>query len=236
MRRFMATIVDDVAIFDESEVSHMIKVNRLTVGDDVIAQTRDAQFVCRLTSVTRHRAEGEVLRPLECESNPNINITLYMAYTKSESLELVAQKATELGLSTFVPYFCTRCVKRPDGTGADKHRQRMLKISREALKQCGRVKPLDIEPVIEFEDLLKRIPEHALMLYAYEESDESLKEAMHNADDIALIIGPEGGFTPGEAEQIISAGGKSVSLGKRILRAETAAIALLSVVGYETGC
>ncbi len=236
MRRFFATVNNGVAVFDETEVAHMIKVNRLTVGDDVVAQTRDAQYVCRLTSVTKHRAEGEIIKPLESVGNPNINITLYMAYTKSESLELVAQKATELGLSTFVPFFCARCVKRPDGTGADKHRQRMLKISRESLKQCGRVTPLAIEPAINFDELLKKIPEHALMLYAYEESDDSLKEAMKNAEDIALIIGPEGGFTAEEAKKIIAAGGKSVSLGKRILRAETAAIALLSIVGYETGC
>ncbi len=236
MRRFFATVDGKTAVFDDAEVVHISRVNRLKKGDEVIAQTEQGQYECRLTDVSKQHAEGEILKEIPCQSNPRARITLYMAYAKSEKLEFIAEKGTELGLTALVPFFSSRCVKTPDAQGALKHKQRMQRISREALKQCGRVKPLEIGDVLSFEEMIRAINDHDLTLFAYEKSDVDLKNILESAENIAIIIGPEGGFALDEADKITDAGAKSVSLGKRILRAETAAIALLSVVGYETGC
>ena len=122
-----------------------------------------------------------------------------------------------------------RSVRVPDEKSGAKLMGRCERIALEAMKQCGRSKKMKLGGILGFDEMVRRVKEHELALLAYEASESSLHNAMCDADDIALIIGPEGGFEEAEAETLREAGAREVSLGKRILRAETAAIAFCAV-------
>ena len=166
-----------------------------------------------------------------------MELTLYVAYMKSDKMELILQKTVELGICCFAPFVSSRCVKKPKEGG--KAQERFEKIAEGAVKQCGRAAEVRILQPLSFKEVLEKIPRHDAVLFAYEKSEIALRqvfEQVREQRDIALIVGPEGGFSEREAEQIIAAGGRSVSLGRRILRGETAAIALTALAAYETGC
>ena len=166
-----------------------------------------------------------------------MELTLYVAYMKSDKMELILQKTVELGICCFAPFVSSRCVKKPKEGG--KAQERFEKIAEGAVKQCGRAAAVRILQPLSFKEVLEKIPRHDAVLFAYEKSEIALRqvfEQVREQKDIALIVGPEGGFSEQEAGQIIAAGGRSVSLGRRILRGETAAIALTALAAYETGC
>lgn len=238
MRRFFPERIEDgIAYFSAEESRHMAKVLRMQPQDKIIVPEGRGEWVCELAKVSVDGCTAKTLTYGGCNAEPKKKLTLYMAYTKSDKMELCVQKAVELGVSSFVPFISSRCVKIPDDAGAKKANARFKRIAFEAVKQCGRANEAEILLPISFEELLKSVSEHELTLFAYEASEGSLKDCFNSkADDYALVIGPEGGFTPYEAEQITKAGAKNVSLGTRILRAETAAIALAAITAYESGC
>lgn len=238
MRRFFASeTAENRVILSGGEAVHASRVLRMQPGDLFTAVSGGEELICRAVEVGAAEIVGEVQERRECPGEPRVAITLYVAYMKADKLELILQKAVELGMGTFAPFVSSRCVKRPKEGG--KAGERFAKIADAAVKQCGRAREVRIEPAMGFEQLLERIPGHESVLFAYENSKVSLRRVFHEIQgqrDIALIIGPEGGFSPEEAEQIVAAGARQVSLGRRILRGETAAIALLALTAYETGC
>lgn len=237
MRRFFAEkIENNTAVLTGSEAEHLSRVLRLKAGDPILVAGEGEEYVCRLVQVEKQRAEAEILQIRPCLADPRRRITLYLAYMKSDKMEIVAQKAVELGVSALRPFISSRCVKVPEEKAAAKARERMSRIAFEALKQCGRTRAMEVGMPLSFSEFLQEISGHALTLFAYEQSQKPLKEALCGAEDIALIVGPEGGFSPEEAAEIEAAGARQVSLGRRILRGETAAIALAAIVAYETEC
>lgn len=214
----------------------MRKVLRMTPGMEIIVPEGRGEWLAEITSLEGD-AQAKLLEWRGCKAEPNKCITLYLAYTKSDKMELVVQKAVELGASRVVPFISSRCVKIPDEKSAGKANERMKRIAHEAVKQCGRSNEMEVLLPMSFAELLSQISGHDLTVFAYECADAPLKPVLQTgADNIAVIIGCEGGFSEKEAEQIIAAGAKCVSLGNRILRAETAAIALLAITAYETEC
>ena len=238
MKRFFAEQTEEnFVLFSKEESNHIVRVIRMREGDELIAADGIFDLHCRITEADPMCVRAEILSRTENRANPKADITLYMACSKSDKLELAAQKACELGASAFIPFISKRCVKVPDAKSAEKLAGRLDRIAFEALKQCGRNIPMHTEKPISFRELLSRISETDLVLFAYEAAEESLREAFTEAKGkkIALIVGCEGGFEEKEAEEIVAAGAKQVSLGSRILRAETAAIALMAVASYELG-
>ncbi|MBQ9941538.1 MAG: 16S rRNA (uracil(1498)-N(3))-methyltransferase, partial [Christensenellaceae bacterium] len=195
---------------------------------------------CRIESIDKEQTTAILLEERPAPGEPRQDIRLFLAYMKADKMEWVAQKATELGVSAFCPFISSRCVKVPVGPAAEKAAERQRRISYEALKQCGRTRRVDVHLPISFEQLLGEIEkEGRTALFAYEASEGSLQKALNALPEgkgIDLIVGPEGGFSEEEARCIVEKGALSVSLGRRILRGETAAIALLAIAGYETGC
>ena len=238
MRRFFAgKVTQDRAFLLGGEAEHFSRVLRMTAGDSFLAVHQGKELVCRALSVENGEVCAEILESRDCPGEPSVDITLYVAYMKSDKMELILQKAVELGIGCFAPFVSSRCVKKPKEGG--KAQERFEKIAEGAVKQCGRAAAVRILQPLSLEQVLERIPQHGAVLFAYEKSEIALKqvfEQIREQKDIALIIGPEGGFSEQEAEQIIAAGGRSISLGSRILRGETAAIALTALTAYETGC
>ncbi len=238
MRRFFAGKVTENRVFLlGGEAEHFSRVLRMQAGDQFVAAYQGKELVCRALSAENGEVCAEILETRDCPGEPSVDITLYVAYMKSDKMELILQKAVELGIGCFAPFVSSRCVKKPKEGG--KAQERFEKIAEGAVKQCGRAAAVRILPPLSLEEVLREIPQHGAVLFAYEKSEIALRqvfEQIREQKDIALIIGPEGGFSEQEAEQIIAAGGRSVSLGRRILRGETAAIALTALTAYETGC
>lgn len=229
--------IGDSVTMSSEESAHMTRVLRMKAGDKfILVDGVGGENICCISSVDNGLVSADVLEKRACEADPKVKITLYQACLKSDKLEFVLQKSVELGVSAYVPFVSSRCVKVPDSKGMQKMKTRMDKIAAEAVKQCGRAVLPEVGTAIRFPELIKRLEEHELVLFAYECETAPLKGTIGSAKDIALVIGPEGGFDLSEAEAIKTAGAVSVSLGKRILRAETAALALTAIVSYETGC
>ena len=159
MRRFFAEkIENNTAVLTGSEAEHLSRVLRLKAGDPILVAGEGEEYVCRLVQVEKQRAEAEILQTRPCLADPRRRITLYLAYMKSDKMEIVAQKAVELGVSALRPFISSRCVKVPEEKAAAKARERMSRIAFEALKQCGRPGPWRWECLFRFPNSYRRFP------------------------------------------------------------------------------
>lgn len=241
MRRFFAENVEyGQAIFAGTEAAHMRRVLRIQPGDEVLAIWGGMEHVCQVERVTESEVAAKVLETRPCAGEPRRELALFLAYMKSDKMELVAQKATELGITSYQPFLSARCVKTPEGRAAEKAQERMARVSIEACKQCGRAKPMQVALPVPFRGMLELLAGYETVIFAYENAvfplADALERARQRSGSVALVVGAEGGFTEKEAAVLAAAGAMQVSLGSRILRGETAAIALSAIAAYETGC
>lgn len=216
---------------------HIARSLRMAVGDSVVVCDGGGnEYDCTLTRIRDEECECKIKGVRPSDTEPPVNITLYMAYPKGDKLETVVQKAVELGACRIVPFESSRCIKKPKAEKADKQTERLCKIAREAAKQCGRGILPEVAPPVSFDRMLTMASEASLALFCYEgESTLSLKRALEEAgdvSDISAIVGCEGGFSDEEARLCREAGLVSVSLGKRILRCETAPCYILSALSF----
>jgi 16S rRNA (uracil1498-N3)-methyltransferase len=212
-------------------------VLRLKPTDRIIVlDNSGVEFEVEIQRITKEQSLGKVISRKPGQGEPNIKITLYQALLKSDKFELVLQKGVELGVTAFVPFTSERCVSRKESAAKI---ERWQKIIQEAAEQSERVILPVLRPLISFEEACRSVARPALMLWE-EEKSISLKQTLQNppfknAAGISLFIGPEGGFPESEKELAIQNGIAVASLGKRILRAETAGLAAVSAIFYETG-
>jgi 16S rRNA (uracil1498-N3)-methyltransferase len=212
-------------------------VLRLKPTDRIIVLDNSGwEFEVEIERITKEQALGKVITKEPGQGEPRVKITLYQALLKSDKFELVLQKGVELGVSSFVPFISERCISRKESAAKI---ERWGKIIQEAAEQSERVVMPVLHPLISFEGACRSVKSPALMLWE-EEKSESLKQTLQNppfknATGISLFIGPEGGFPESEKELARQNGIAVASLGKRILRAETAGLAAVSAILYETG-
>ena len=212
-------------------------VLRLKPTDRIIVLDNSGwEFEVEIERITKEQALGKVITKEPGQGEPRVKITLYQALLKSDKFELVLQKGVELGVSSFVPFISERCISRKESAAKI---ERWGKIIQEAAEQSERVVLPVLHPLISFEGACRSVKSPALMLWE-EEKSESLKQTLQNppfknATGISLFIGPEGGFPESEKELARQNGIAVASLGKRILRAETAGLAAVSAIIYETG-
>ena len=163
-------------------------------------------------------------------------ITLVQAVPKGKNMDLILQKAVELGASTIVPLLTRRTVVRLDEEDASRKQERWQQIALEACKQCGRNQVPSVTQALSLEEFLKQSRTGLLLLASLQPGAISIKEALTKTADrsaVTVLVGPEGDFTPEESAAALAAGAISVTLGPMILRAETAALYCLSVLGHE---
>ena len=221
------------------DARHIARSLRMAVGDEItLADGSGAEYTAKLTKIRDDICEADIVSKRRSEGEPPSKITLFMAYPKSDKLELVIQKAVELGASRIVPFESERCIKRPDESKAAARRVRHERIAEEAAKQCGRaILPTVLAP-ISFTSMLGEAARCALVLFCYEgEGAVSLKAILSEhegaPESIAVIVGSEGGFSPAEAEAARARGFRIANLGARILRCETAPDYVLSAISYH---
>jgi 16S rRNA (uracil1498-N3)-methyltransferase len=204
------------------EHRHLTRVLRLRTGDRV--ELLDGETIT-LAQIVRIDKEQTVVQALETlpSREPNTRLTLYLGSLKGEKMDWVLQKAQELGAYAFVPVL----MKRSIGQGGKT--ERLQRIAREAQKQCGRARVLSVEETQTFAEALGLMRAHETMIVPYEAGGIPLTNVRLTAD-IGVLIGPEGGIEPREIDALRGVGAHIVTLGSRILRAETAAVATVAAL------
>ena len=225
---------DNQIIISGEEVKH-IQVLRKNIGDEIIINSG----IYKIIQMKRDSILLEYIDDAPEVGIPISNITLYIALLKTDKLDFVVQKAVEIGVKKIVPFSSANVVVKLDDKAKSKRVEKLQKVADEACKQCGRTDMVAVEKIITFKEMKAKLENEKAVLFAYEASKDSLRKELNlikenNVEDISIIIGAEGGFTQTEAEELKqNPAVKCVSLGTRILRAETAALNLLSILIYE---
>ena len=235
MHRFYADesgIADGVVHLNAEDAHHAQRVLRMKLGDE-------AQIFCdqrRYTAQITDMEDGVTLRTLEelPSTEAALRITLYQGLPKADKMELITQKAVELGADRVVPVAMSRCVVQLNAKDGAKKQERWQKIAREACKQSGRCMMMPVDAPISFKELLRRLPSHAAAIVPWEDAQGYSLRSFHqehpDVQNVAIVIGPEGGMSPEEVDQMKEAGCRSVTLGPRILRTETAGLSAISAL------
>lgn len=239
-RYFTTDIRGGQAALGPEDSRHLCRVLRARPGQAVVlCDGAGTDYDARVTEASPERCLLEILSARPSVSEPTVQATLYVGYPKADKLESIVQKATELGAARIVPFTSAFCVAGPgDGAREQRKTQRLARIALEAAKQAGRGAVPAVEPAIPFGEMLRRAAAADLALFCYEGGGEALHSRLADAQGIrcaAIITGSEGGFSPEEARAARQAGLAFVGLGPRILRCETAPLAVLSVVMALTG-
>lgn len=231
MKTFFVNISDisnNKVLLSGEEHNHLKNVLRLNKGAQVCVVCGDEyNYNCEVVEVNKNNSLLKVNSKTLNTANPKVNLTAFVALIKNDKLNLIIQKLTELGVTNIIPFESKYTIIKDNKL---KH-EKLQVISNQSIKQCGRSIPAKIYPTINISQI--DCKNYDLVLFA-NESEKNVKISdvilNKNLNNMALIIGPEGGFTTEEKAMLIKNGAKSVTLCSRILRAETAAIMLTSLV------
>lgn len=245
-RYFTTEISNGTAILRGNDAHHLSRVMRGKIGETVILCDGNAiEYTGVITGFGENTVEFSVEEGYPSMAEPNIDVTLYAGYPKQDKLEDIIRHGVELGCTTFIPFFSRYCVAAPKKE--EQKNIRYNKIAAEAAKQCGRgILPTVELPRKNIKAICSELTSYDLVLFFYECGGESLRALLKQVYDVlpanrserfklAVITGSEGGFAPKEAETLAQAGAKTVGLGPRILRCETAPIAVLAAIMTLTG-
>ena len=230
-------IDQDKVVIMGKQVHQLKDVLRLRAGDHIaVLDNTGWEYEVEIAGILRGSVTGVICDKRYIEE-PNTVITLCQALLKGNNFELVLQKCTEIGVSSFVPVLCERCVARnPD----DKKQERWRKIIAEAAEQSGRGKLPTLEPVLDFKQSCQTATNLSLLAWEGEAASDlrpllQSEAASTTRHPVNLFVGPEGGFSPAEVELAQHCGIIPITLGKRVLRAETAGLVAATAILYEYG-
>ena len=242
-------INNDIVVIEGQDYNHIKNVLRYKVDDclTICDSSNGINYYCEIKSFDNNSVVCRIISTLDNDTESNVKITVFQGLPKADKMELIIQKGTELGVTTFVPVSLKRSIVKLSGKDEDKKILRWQTIAEVASKQSGRNIIPQVEKVLSFKLLINRIKDYDLIFLAYEDEHnlslkELLKEFKNQFKDkidnnqelkIAFIIGPEGGIAKEEYEELLSNNVKAVSLGKRILRTETVALNIASIIMYE---
>ncbi len=240
MSRFFVppeAVKGDSIVVAGKEAHHMIDVMRLKASDSVVTfDGTGKEYVGVIKEVSRDSLAIKIIETKQSRAKDAYSITLVQALTKKEKMDYIVEKATELGAHSIVPVITERTIPDWDDAKKRSRADRWRKIAMEAAKQCGRPDIPEISAVSKFTETAKKFSDFDLKLIAIL-NDEAvpIKEAVKNFKSwkIVIAIGPEGDFSPGEFKAARAAGFRPISLGPRVLKSDTAGLALLSILGYE---
>ena len=243
MHRFFvppAWITGEIARLEGDVARQVVRVLRMSPGDEIILlDNSGSEYRVSLTRLNRDTVEGDVLSVANGRGEPSVRVTLYQGMLKGKSFQWVLQKGTEIGVTTFVPLICQRSILQERYNQHSASYTRWDKIVTEAAEQSGRCLLPQVKSPISFKDGCEAIKgSSGVSIIPWElEEATGLRSALQDVEphQVNVFIGPEGGFDDWEVEYARSCGILSVSLGRRILRSETAAIATVAAALYEIG-
>ena len=221
------------------DVNHMKNVLRMKIGEQVeISDGNNKKYLCEVSAYEDEQAVLRILELREADTELKSRLYLFQGLPKNDKMELIVQKAVELGAYEVIPVSMKRCVVKLDAKKAAKKVERWNSISESAAKQAGRSIIPKVSDVVSYREALERAEQLDVVLVPYEleEGMAETKKLLHQiqpGQSVGIFIGPEGGFEREEVEQAIEAGAHPVTLGRRILRTETAGFTMLSILMFE---
>ncbi len=229
------------------DVNHIRNVLRMRRGETLtVSDGFGHEYLCRLSEFPEDSVRLEILEHRAVSSELPSRIVLFQCLPKGDKMDLIVQKAVELGTSAVMPVASGRCVVKLDEKKAGNRQARWQAIAESAAKQSGRARVPEILPVTDFAAALTAARDLDVRLIPYECADELLTEgqspmeytrallgSIQRGQSVGVFIGPEGGFDKSEVEAAMDAGFSPVTLGKRILRTETAGLCILSVLMFQ---
>lgn len=228
------------AVIDNEDVRHIYKVLRLEAGEKVsINNCEGKEFVGEIISVSKTEVIINILEEVNLNNESNLEVILYQGLPKSSKMDLIVQKATELGITEITPIITKRVVVKTE-LGEFNKTGRWRKIALEACKQCKRSVIPTINIPIEFDEMIASLAKVDLIVVPYENQQgygikNLIKELNREVKTVAIVVGPEGGFEEVEIEILKKNMAKIVTLGPRILRTESAGFVCASLLQYELG-
>lgn len=242
MQNFFVTPsqVEGESIYIEgSDVNHIRHVLRMRIGEELmVSDGNNQRYRCTVSGFEEERVELRIVETLEADTELPSRIYLFQGLPKQEKMELIVQKCVELGVYEVIPVAMKRCVVKFDDKKAQKKRERWQEIARSAAKQAGRSRIPQVSEVMSYKDALQKAQELDVLLIPYElardmkETKEILR-SIQPGQSVGIFIGPEGGFEKEEVELALSSGAKEITLGRRILRTETAGLSIVSVLMFH---
>lgn len=229
----------DRIVITGSDVNHIKNVLRMKEGEKVrISDGRSRDYQCALSVIGSERIEAEILTEEESDKELSSRIYLFQGLPKADKMELVIQKTVELGVYRIIPVAAKRCVVKLDKKKEASKIKRWNAIAESAAKQSGRTIIPEVEGVMSWTEALEYAKRLDINLIPYELAEgmpqtKQLIEQIEPGKSIGIFIGPEGGFDIGEVERAIEIGAHPITLGRRILRTETAGLATLSILMYH---
>ncbi len=226
------------AILTGEDARHVGKSLRMSPGEElVLSDLQGTDYRCVIEQITSQEVFLQVVEEFPCAAEPLVQLRLFMAMSKGDKMELIVQKAVELGAFEIVPVLTSRCISRPDAKSMKAKRERYQKIAQEAAKQSGRGRIPQIADLMEYDTALQAMAKDDCALLFYENADAPLSSLLPTEmKTVSIMIGAEGGFSSEEVEKAKRQGLKIASLGPRILRCETAAITAVALTLFAAGC
>ena len=232
-------ITSDTVTVVGSDVNHIKNVLRMKIGEKFIANDGNGgSYCCAISEIYDDRIVAEISEGQLANTELPVNLVLFQGLPKADKMELIIQKGVELGVSKIVPVEMSRCVVKLDEKKKKSKISRWQAISESAAKQSGRTVIPEVCDVMSYKSALELAKSFDVILVPYECADSmaKLKDRLNEIKPnmtVGIFIGPEGGYEKKEIEQAIETGGEIVSLGKRILRTETASIAALAICMFN---
>ena len=234
-------IEKDKIVIQNDDVNHIKNVLRAKVDDkiDICDYNTSKNYVCKIEEIEDKVIRCKIIEEIDSNVESEIKVSIFQGIPKVDKMELVIQKSVELGAYDITPIEMKRCVVKLKEKDKTKKIQRWQKISEVAAKQSGRDIIPNINNIININKLCESLEKYDLVLVAYENEkintlkNELIKIKNNKKVKIAIIIGPEGGIDKAEREQLEKYNAKIVTLGNRILRTETVALSMLSIIMYE---
>ena len=241
MHRFFAEpdqIGEKEIVITGADVNHIRNVLRMRTEEEVlIADGRGAEYRCKLTELGENEVRAQILWKLDGNAELASAITLFQGLPKSDKMDLIVQKCVELGVNRIVPVSTKRAVVKLDAKKEQTRLKRWNTISESAAKQSGRGVIPEVSGVMSFGKALEEAKKLDVLLIPYERAEHMAETRrvmgeIRPGQSVGIFIGPEGGFEESEVEEAVAAGAKAITLGKRILRTETAGLAVMSMLSY----
>lgn len=223
------------------DVNHIKNVIRKQIGDiiEICNQDNEKSYKCEIEKIEEKQITTKIIEELKSQES-NIKVDIYQGLPKAEKMELIIQKSVELGANAIIPVNMKRCVVKLDSKSEEKKIERWQKISESAAKQCGRNNIPEVKHLVNIKDICNKIMDYDAMIVAYEnEKENTLKQELTKLKNkqknlkIGIVIGPEGGLEENDVKLLKESGAKIITLGHRILRTETVALNMLSIIMYE---
>lgn len=229
---------DNIDIIGE-DVKHIKNVLRKQIGDKIEVCNQDTgnSYKCEIKNFSEDEIKTNIIEKLK-NVQEKVQVDIYQGLPKSDKMELIIQKSVELGANAIIPVNMKRCVVKLEGKDETKKTDRWQKIAESAAKQCGRSFIPEVKNLINVKDICNLINEYDAIIVAYEnEKENTLKIELQKLNSanlkIGIVIGPEGGFEESDIKLLRENGARIVTLGNRILRTETVALNVLSIIMYE---